>query len=346
MYPTRYLNHLKHDPRPKLFGYKSPGAVRAGALRFLEDRDENDFLMRHSLRDAAAYQPLRDLIESWRPDGGWGTDRFYMRRWGEAAARDKALLTTARNLTLLHLYGWRQKEDDYEGYLEEATELLLARSQDDGFLQFISPDNGRLADEERTWALRSDHWPGIAVAALLNLGVNDRRIERFFEWLEANQRPDGGWLPEIELRRHASGGSLPSHPLHTTNFALALSSHPEWKSSATARQAAEFLVRSAFTTIGPYEKANERLWYRLSEPQWGFDALKVLTIALDCGLGPEDEGIMRIVDWLLNDQQTSGLWRSSRRRPGPDEDQFLTLKAVTAIKRIYDDLAPQPDEGG
>ena len=341
-FPTRYLTKLKADPRPKLFGYKAPGAVRLGALRLLEDRDDDDFLMRHAQRDSRDYQPCRDLLAGWHENGSWGSDRFYMRRWGEAAARDKALLTTARNLSLLHLYGWRPDEDySQNDYLDEAIELLLARAKEDGWLQFISPDSSRIAEEDKSSASHADHWPGIAVAVLLNFGVADTRIERFFDLLEREQRPDGGWLPELEARRHSGGYSLPSHPLHTANFALALSSHPNRRNGEAARRASRLLLNHAFLPVSSYRKAGEDLWKQLAEPQWGFDALKVLWISLDCGFGPQDEGAKKIVEWLIEAQGSSGLWHTARKRPGPDEDLFLTLRAAAAVKRVFDDLAEE-----
>lgn len=339
-FPTRYLSKLKADPRPKLFGYKSPGAVRLRALQLLEDRSDDDFLVRHAQRDSRDYQPRRDLLAGWHDDGSWGSDRFYMRRWGETAARDKALLTTARNLTLLHLYGWRPDEDySQNDFLDEAAELLLSRARDDGHLQLLSPDNTRIADEDKSLASRADHWPGIAVAALMNFGVADPRIKRFLDLLEREQRPDGGWLPALEARRHVGEEQLPSHPLHTANFALALSTHPERRDGEAARRAASFLLDHAFRAVGGYRKAGLELWEQLAEPQWGFDTLKVLWIALNCGVGPQDTGVNKLVKWLIEAQASSGLWRSARKRPGPDEDLFLTLRATAAVKKVYDDLA-------
>ena len=341
-YPTRYLEVLEYDPRPKLFGYQAPGIVRARSLRLLEDRAEEDYLLRHSLRDATAYQSLTELLEDWREDGTWGTDRLYMRRMGEVAATDKALLTTIRNLALLNLYGWEPERGD--GFMEEAAEALLSRSRGDGWIELISRGNASVPAEERRHAARSDHWPGIAVASLLKLGVRDDRIEHFLELLEATQRADGGWLPPDALTSaDADPVSLSSHPLHTSNFAVALLAHPERREGEAVRRAAGFLLDAAFTS-GRYKKTSDGLWRQLAEPQWGFDALKVLWLAFHCDFGPEDERVMRIARWLAGEQGSNGLWRSSRRSPGPDEDLFLTLKAASAIKHLYDNLGAEPEE--
>jgi hypothetical protein len=336
-FPTRYLGKLKADPRPKLFGYKSPGAVRARALKLLEDRSDDDFLMRHALRDARDYPPRKEIIADWHENGGWGSDRFYMHRWGEAAARDKVLVTATRNLALLSLYAWRPGEDESEvDYLDEAAELILKRAGADGGLRFISPENNRAAEEGVRWIEANEHWPGIAVAALLELGVEGQRLERYLDFLERNQRPDGGWLTGSEAAQ-----DRPSHPLLTANYALSLCAHPQRRSGEAARRAARFLLDNAFKTVGDHRLAGAALWERPALPQWGFDALKALKIALDAGFGPNDAGVMRIVEWLIGEQESSGLWHTTRRQPVPDEDLFLTLKATAVMKRIYDDLATE-----
>ena len=343
-YPTRYLEVLEYDPRPKLFGYQAPGVVRARALRLLENRDEDDYLLRHSLRDAKTYGPLAELLDDWQEDGTWGTDRLYMRRMGEVAASDKALRTTIRNLALLSLYGWEPSQE--EGFVEEAAEVLLSRSTAEGWIELISPNNPSVPPDERSHAARSDHWPGIAASALLHLGVRDDRIERYLDLLEETQRADGGWLPQSELSRaggNRDSASLPSHPLHTANFAVALLSHPERSSGEAVRRAAGFLLDAVFTS-GRYKKTAKGLWQQLAEPQWGFDALKVLWLAFHCDFGPEDERVMRIARWLAEEQGSNGLWKSRRRHPGPDEGLFLTLKATSAIKHLYDDLGAEAEE--
>ena len=165
-------------------------------------------------------------------------------------------------------------------------------------------------------------------------------------WLEEGQRPDGGWLPESYQRRHTVNSNaieLPSHPLCSANFALALIAHPQWKDSDMARRAAEYLLGEAFKSVEPYGRSSMKQWERLAEPQWSYDALKVLNIALDDGFGPEHEGVGRIVDWLIDSQLSSGIWRSARKRPGPDENLFVTLRATATLKRVFDDLAPEED---
>lgn len=345
MIPVRWVHELRADPRPKLFGYASPGPVRVWSLRLLEERANDDFLVRHALRDARRYEPLRELLDCWRPEGHWGVERLYMRSFGEQAAEDRALLQAIRNLHLLHLYCWRGEG----GYLPEAAELILDRSRPDGYLQFVSADSSLAAGRGRGRGpsfLRSDHWPGVAAAALAALGVEDRRLDDFYGWLERTQRDDGGWLPKyLADRLRPSGGDaeshpLPSHPLHTVNFAWALSAHPRRRESGALRRAAEFLLETARRFIDRGKSAPADRLGRLACPQWGFDGLKALRIALDAGCGPEHEGVRLLAEWLVGEQKTSGLWHGRGRRPLHDEDLFVTMWAVAALKSVFDRETP------
>jgi len=255
--PVRWVHELRADPRPKLFGYASPGPVRVWSLRLLEERANDDFLVRHALRDARRYEPLRELLDCWRPEGHWGVERLYMRSFGEQAAEDRALLQAIRNH---HLHG---------GWLPK--------------------------------------------------------------YLADRLRPSGG---------DAESHPLPSHPLHTVNFAWALSAHPRRRESGALRRAAEFLLETARRFIDRGKSAPADRLGRLACPQWGFDGLKALRIALDAGCGPEHEGVRLLAEWLVGEQKTSGLWHGRGRRPLHDEDLFVTMWAVAALKSVFDRETP------
>lgn len=338
MKPVRYVHALKADPRPKLFGFESPGPVRAWALRLLEDREESDFLLKHALRDAGRYQHRVEIEEGWRAEGHWGVDRLYMRARGEAAAADKALIDAIRNLALLHLHCRPGKGEESGGYLEATAEFILARSRQDGSLELDTP--ARKTDKAGHQSFRtSGHWAGVAIAALLNFGIQDSRIDSFFHRLETTQREDGGWLPARLHRRPTKENlELPSHPLYTTAFAWALSSSTSWRTSSAALRAAENLLRTALRTVRPYKAATERHWRRLAAPQWEFDALRALEIALDTGVDPRSDDVLRIARWLIKSQRSSGIWKAEPAwGKRPDEDLFVTLRAAVALKRLIDD---------
>lgn len=348
MISIRYVNEFKRDPRPKLFNYTAPGPVRTWALRLLEDRGDDDFLLRHCLRDAAAYGPRKRLLEDWKAEGHWGIDRLYMRSFGEAAARDRALVQAVKNLGYLYLFCWpetgkpAEEGETHDERFDAATELILARSQPDGFLQFISPECKWTEAAGAPHILRSDRWGGAAAAVLLKAGVEDERLEAFCLWLLRTQRPDGGWLPDYHALRYGSPGSLPSHPLHTTVFARALCAHPRCRASEAAKRAVEFLLDRVYRDTGPYRGAGADQWRRLASPQWRFDALAALALANEVGAVSGSERAREIVDRLRAAQDDKGLWRSRGEPDAPfpraDADLFLTLK-VTATFRRYFELA-------
>jgi hypothetical protein len=343
--PLRFLQHLKHDPRPKLFGYNAPAPVRALALRGLENRPDSDYLFRHAMRDCPVYAPRVRLLEDWKGDGTWGVDRLFMRRHGEAAADDRALVTTVRNLARLSFYLWTGEDDD--GYLDEAAALILDRAREDGSVPFISRD-ARWTRDEHPSVYSSDHWGGFAMAILVGNGFEDPRIDGFYRWLLENQRADGGWLPEYYARQapdDADRESLPSHPLHTTAATTALAVHPRHRETESCHRAARFLLRNRFREDLPYDRASSGRWGWLGVPDFGYSALNALSLAADAGIGGDDKEVKDLIAWLAAQQQKDGTWRPGGSRPGmPDESLFLTLRASVAVKRLVDDLVPPPEE--
>ena len=273
-----------------------------------------------------------------------------MRTYGEAAASDKALVETIKNLALLHLYCWRDEGEYVEGYLEEAKELILGRAQPDGSLKLASDASLEINDKERPEILPPDHWVGTAAAILLRLGVEDQRIDRLISWLEVNQRFDGGWLPEIYKEQYRekedAGSELPSHPLSTACFAQALIAHPQSRREETARRAIECLLSLSLPSTRLSTAGLDMQWERLAEPQWGFDTLKLLHSALDAGFDLENEGVVRLANRVVGLQLSSGLWRSSRKRPEPDEDLFLTLSATVALKKAFESVESKDSHEG
>jgi hypothetical protein len=296
------------------------------------------------MRDCERYEAYTHLLESWHPDGSWGVDRLFMRKAGEAAAQDRALVQVVRNLAQLKKYLWNTDEG---GYLDEAAELVLQRSKDDGYLQFISA-NARWAAGEHESVYRSDHWAGYAVAALIDLGVSDDRIDRFFEYLKETQRDDGGWLPEFYARSLSadSKGVLPSHPLHTAAFATALAAGSESKIVRTMLiRAVDFLLAHCFKAVGPYKRSSAGRWNVLASPDFGQSALSALYLAAEAEIGAHDPRVAPLLSWLKGKQEENGMWPVTKSSaPFPNEQLFLTLDATVIVKRLVDDLAMSDEE--
>lgn len=334
---NEYLKHLRIDPRPKLFGFSAPGPVRLRALRELEDRPGSDFLVRHAARDCNHYEARNMLLSQWRTDGTWGTDRLFLRAHGETAANDRALVDTVRCLTLLQRFAWRDDEGDPR--LQAAADSILARGQEDGFLGFISR-GAAWARSEHVSVFRSDHWGGFACAALLDLGVRRPAIDRFIAWLESNQRPDGGWLPEYHVHDVARNERerKPSHPLHTASAAAALAAHPRTRVGASLRRAVEFLLDRCFTPVGDYARSTAERWRILNEPDFGYGGPAVLTRAADAGYSITDERVVRIIEFLRDRQQDTAFWipEGKRMDENPDEGFYLTLAIAAAVRRLVD----------
>lgn len=326
--PYKYLNKLKHDARPKLMGFASPGAVRAASLKLLENRPSDDFLLRHALKDCPGYNALKDILAGWSKEGHWGIDRLYMRLKGEDAAQERALRNAIRNLHRLAMYLWNGKG----GKLKRTARLLLDGMGEDGFISVVH--------NRKSKRRKVDHWGGYAVEALITLGIEDDRFDRFFQYLLKNQRADGGWLPELavpaSLREQAEG--LPSHPLFTVSFARAMAASDKWRESAEFAKAVEFLLSICFRKDLGYKKFKNDGWHTLACPTFGYSAIEILRLAADAEVNPEDGRIKDIITWLVEQQEKSSLWKTTvNRKPYPDEEMFLALECATTIKELLDD---------
>jgi hypothetical protein len=326
--PYKYLNELKHDVRPKLMGFASPGAVRASALRLLENRPESDFLFRHAMKDVPGYSPLQQLLMGWNKEGHWGIDRLYMRLKGEAAALERAKRECVRNLHRLTSYLWNGRK----GRLKQAAELLLSGAEESGFISVV--------DKSSKSRRQADHWGGYLVDALVTLGVEDKRIDHFYHYLAETQRDDGGWFPPLVLK--ASGledqEGLASHPLYTVSFARALAAHDEYRSSEGFKKAVDFLLDVCFREDLEYKKFGTKGWYTLAWPTFGFSALEILLLAADAGVDAEDERLDNIIKWLTGEQDKSSIWKATvKRQLYPDEELFLTMTCAGTLKELLDD---------
>jgi squalene cyclase len=329
--PLEYLKILKFDPRPKLFGYAAPGPVRALALKALEGRKDSDFLLRHAIKDCPRYEARKKLLKTWTASGHWGIERLFMRKNGEAAARDRALVNAIRNLYQLNLYLWFGEEGD-EQHLEALADLVLERARPDGSIHFIS-ENATWTEGLAGTVFTSDHWGGFAVSILTLYGYEDEKLNLYINHLKVSQREDGGWLPEY----FAKEGETVSHPLHTISNAFALSA-VEPKSAATIK-AVEFLLSNWTADSFSYKRAGQYEWFKLEVPSFTFNALNILSIAAEAGFASDDPRIDRILKWLIGEQQKDGTWPvSANREVRKNEELFLSLRVAMVIKQFYSPL--------
>lgn len=323
MKPYRYLNELKHDVRPRLMGFASPAAVRASALRLLENRPASDFLYRHAMKDCPGYAPLNQLLQGWNKEGHWGIDRLYMRLKGEDAAWERAMKTAVRNLHHLMTYLWNGKG----GRLKKTAKNLLAGSEKSGFVSFVKGNSLRR---------ELDHWGGYAVEALVSYGIEDERIGRFFQYLVENQRDDGGWLPAPLQKELGPGGE--SHPLHTVAFARAMAADEKWSNSNEFKKAVDFLLSICFQELPHHRKFKTEGWKTFSWPCFGYSALEIFLLAVDAAVDHEDERLQKVLKWLVGEQDKDSLWKATvKRKLYPGEEMFLTMVCAGSVKELLDD---------
>ena len=174
------------------------------------------------------------------------------------------------------------------------------------------------------------------------------QVENALRWLLGMRQDDGGWaIPTRTLGMSLNvmltaretfepDRSRPSSHLITGIVVRALAAHPGYRHSADMRRAAE-LLKSRFFRRDVYpDRAAPSNWLVFSYPFWWTDLLSALDSLARIGFSADDPGIDPGVAWIVDNQESSGLWNTGRNRPkGPHSDLWVGL----AICRMLDAIS-------
>lgn len=324
---SSWLEQLEFDPVPPLLAAGDP------ALAFFARRD----LLGQAIPplEGLFHLPeLKRILRRQLPDGSW--------------LHPGKIKHTAINYGLVET--WRQLRFLVEKYemtrqhpqVALACEFVFSCQSQQGDLR------GILADQYATY------YTGAILALLVQAGyAADERVEAGLQWLLSMRRDDGGWtipllthkLDRNTLYRLTSQHAAPLEPDRTQPFShnwtgmvlRAFAHHPQHRHSEVAWQAGVLLKSRFFQPDSYTSYRSASYWLRFEFPYWWNNLLTALDSLTRIGFTGDDEQIRLGLQWFVDHQEASGLWRDtyakdvSKISPRTIERQLWVSQAICRV---------------
>ncbi|NTU65724.1 MAG: hypothetical protein HGB05_20560, partial [Chloroflexi bacterium] len=176
------------------------------------------------------------------------------------------------------------------------------------------------------------------------------------QWLLAMRQDDGGWtIPMITHKldrqtqyRLSSEYAEPLEPDRSKPFShnatgmilRAFAAHPKYRKSKAAKTAAQLLASRFFQPDAYTSYQAASYWVRFEYPFWWNQLVAALDSVSLIRLSPDDELIARALNWLIAQQQPTGLWRTSYVQPQQKEKETAKVREMKlwiglAICRVF-----------
>jgi hypothetical protein len=324
-----WRRQLSIDPLPTLLSSENE------ALRYFVSRD----LLEEEVGPVDALWELPQVakvLRTQQEDGSWK----YPGGKPELRSRENynQLQTYKVLMDLVGKYGFTREHSALEG----AAEFLFGFQTEEGDLRGIYR------------AQYTPNYTGAITELLVKAGYGEEpRIHRVFSWLLSIRQEDGGWA--VPMRTGVPKGTStvkeafwveePIQPDRSRPFShwctgivlRAFAAHEEYRQRPEARAAGE-LLKSRFFKPDPYpDRKAASFWEKIRYPFWWTDILSALDSLWWLGFSREDADIQKGLDWLIANQEESGLWKA-RYLTGGDKDIHLwtTLQVCRVLRRHRD----------
>lgn len=328
---TNWRETLRYDPIPPLLAEDNE------ALCYFTQRD----LLGESV---GPLDQLWELPEAQRiarrqqEDGSW-------KRSGKQkheAINHNLIETWKQFRFLVQMYGFNREHP----VGEKAAEFILSCQTEEGDIR------GFLANQYATY------YTGALLFLLIEAGYgDDPRVEKAFQWLLSMRQDDRAWsVPMIthmldrETQHELSSQHRPplqpdrSKPFshNATGMILrAFAAHPRHRKSAEANHAATLLASRFFQRDAHTSYQAERYWIMFAYPYWWNQLVAALDSISLIGIPKENENVSKALDWLIEHQQESGLWKSTYAEGGKahagskDSAPWVSLVICRVLKRYF-----------
>jgi len=315
-----WLNNLKYDPLPSLIEGKN------SAITLFAKRD----LLGEAIRveDLWGLPEAQKIVRRQKSNGAWtypGTNKRIR------TVENYNQLETYRNLgVLVEEYGF----DKSHPSIQTAAEFLF------GFQTNLGDFRGIYGNQY------SPNYSAGITELLVKAGyADDARIEKVFKWLLSIRQTDGGWALPLRTRPYnlsAIAGhsrtiepdmSRPSSHMVTGVVLRAFAAHPKYKVTQAAKSASRRLASSLFKRDFYPDRAAPRFWLAFSFPFWFTDLISALDSLSALGYFECDPNINRALQWFVNNQQNTGLWKLHILKG--QNKETLQLWLALAICRIF-----------
>jgi hypothetical protein len=279
------------------------------------------------------------ILQMQQPDGSW---KYSGKETVNYPSYHYSLLQTWKTFRLL--------VDHYElskkhPVARKAAHFLFSCQTEQGDIR------GMLANQYATY------YTGAILALLVRAGYeDDPRIKKGIEWLLSMRQNDGGWT--IPILTHGfdrkttykltSEYAEPVEPDRTKPFShnwtdmvlRAFAAHPRYRHCYEAKEAAE-LLKSRFFKPDVYTSYHAAsYWVRFL--QWWPNIVTSLDSLSLMGFSKDDPSIRKALNWLKQNQQRGGLWktayvkgeREKMNNTTKERRLWLTLQICRILKRL------------
>jgi hypothetical protein len=320
---------LNFDPLPRL------KASQNEALLYFVRRD----LLGEEVGPAESLCKLPDVVKMLKKqqeDGSW---KYPGGKKDTRSQQDYNQLQTYKILMdLVEKYGFTKEHPA----IRSAAEFLFTCQTEEGDFRGV---------------YRNQYTPNYS-AGILELLIkagyqNDLRTQKAFAWLLSMRQDDGGWA--VPLRTGVGKGSAtikdafwlpePVQPDRSKPFShwcagvvlRAFGAHEEYRTSPEATFAGE-LLKSRFFQRDKYpDRQAPSFWTKIRYPFWWTDILSALDSLSWLGFSKDDPDIKSGLDWLIANQEETGLWRSGYpNAKDRDVHEWTSLAACRVFKRYYE----------
>ena len=299
-----WLRYLKYDPIQPLLESDN------NALTYFTNRD----LLDKQVQPISYIWDLPEVnkIIKKQVEGGY---------W----ASKKNTENTIQNYSLIET--WKQFRFLVEKYemnkshqcIERAAEFLFSCQKEEGDIR------GFLGNQYTTY------YTGAILYLLIKAGYeNDPRVEKGIKWLLSMRQDDGGWVgspvwtldnvswtERIELitkdiKTLKEWDRTRPLCLNSTGMVIrAFAVHPKYKKSEEARKAARLLKQHFFMENYYTSYKHKDHWLCFQYPFWWNNLVSALDSIIKIYPEKDDKDIENAVNWLIDHQENTGLWKIS-----------------------------------
>jgi hypothetical protein len=268
----------------------------------------------------------------------------------KAPAENYDLFETFKHISkLIDMYCFTRKHSS----IQRAAEYIFSCQTDEGDIR------GILGNQY------APYYTGIIMSLLIKAGYeDDPRIEKGFNWLLSMRQNDGGWVigspglfgrhswkercifttQHVETKRDFDW-SKPFGHSGTGMVIRAFAVHPYYRTTKEAKIAAQLLKSHFFKKDNYSSYRSAENWVNFKYPFFWTDLISALDSICLIGIPKDDQDVNRGLDWLVANQQESGLWKNSyskihkasENKRSQEARLWISLAICRIFKRYYGD---------
>ena len=192
------------------------------------------------------------------------------------------------------------------------------------------------------------YYCGLFVEYLIRAGYEcDGRIESAMKYLILHRQNDGGWVVPLQtvkinkLNDETYGSdpivadkSLPSSHIATGMTLRAFAVHSSYRNTDIAKKAGELLKSRFFKPDKYNDRKAPEYWIKFQFPYWWTSLISYLDCLYHLGFSIEDKDIKKGIEWLLINQNESGLWATKYDKGDKNKLELSQLWICYSICKV------------